>query len=313
MEIPGNEQLVNYLIILDKDGREFTTEEDNHWGGLILPAPGENPSKTGEGMKVVLFASWKFGFVALETLKKFEVQFPDRMNLVGLVTDNPLNPDAKISKKKRIWGMIDLPVQVVDETSMIEAGLSHGIPVYTGEIKIESFRKLLEQWNPDAIIVCVFGQLIDSFIINYPSYGIYNFHPSDLARHHGAGPRPYEDLKERNASTTVWTVHHVSEEIDSGHIVGQSPPVNVTDSQQKLPESQFIVWDKMTEALSPVVSSLAEELCNRFEKKEQGAIDHIDFVKQIPGEIRKKYLQPIVRDITDDLFPDPGSSVFTSI
>ena len=56
---PENEKLVEYLVVLDKPGRKFHSEEDNRWGGLIEPAPGENPAKTEEGLRVVLFSSWE--------------------------------------------------------------------------------------------------------------------------------------------------------------------------------------------------------------------------------------------------------------
>jgi len=68
-----------------------------------------------------------------------------------------------------------------EEKIMVESALSFGIPCYTGEIKIEYFNKLLAEWNPDTIIVFVFGQFFNKEIINYPQLGIYNFHPADLA------------------------------------------------------------------------------------------------------------------------------------
>lgn len=313
MQVPQNEQLVNYLNILEKKGRRYTTAADNRWGGLVTPASHENPYKTKDGLNVALFGSWKFGYVVLETLKRYESRFPERLNLVGLVTDNPLNPDAKISKKKRIWNIIDLPIQVVDETIMIESALIHGIPAYTGEIKIGSFHRLLRQWNPDVILVCVFGQIIDSFIIDLPPYGIYNFHPSDLARSLGAGPRPYDDLKERNAATTVWTVHHVSDELDKGHIVGQSPPVRVLDQQDRLPENPFVVYEKLTEAINPLVVSLVNELCHRFEENLKGPVFKLDLNERIPDEIRQKLMLPVMKLDQDDLLPEPDSPVFNLI
>jgi len=306
MTIPENEKLINYLVVLAKPGRKSETASDTRWGELILPAPSENPDKTGDGLKVVLLGSWQFGYLVLETLKEYERKFPGNLNLVGFVTDHPLNPDAKISVKKRIWNMLDIPTRVIDETTIIESGLSHGIPVYTGEIKIDSFHRLLQQWNPDAILACVFGQIIDSCIINIPAYGIYNFHPSDLTRHHGAGPAPYEDLAARNAGTTVWSVHHVSEEIDGGHVIGQSPQVNVLNKEGILPGDPLIVYNKLAEALSPLVYFLIGELCAKFEMNKIGSIEHLDFPALFPGDIKNKLMKPITRDEPTDvlLFPD---------
>ena len=39
--------------------------------------------------------------------------------------------DARISFRKRVWRLLDPPDRAVDETSIIESGLLHGIPVYT--------------------------------------------------------------------------------------------------------------------------------------------------------------------------------------
>ena len=42
---------------------------------------------------------------------------------------------------------------------------------------MDGFRQGLGTWRPDAIINCVFGQVIDAPIIQAPPLGIYNFHP----------------------------------------------------------------------------------------------------------------------------------------
>jgi hypothetical protein len=308
-----NEGLVNYLVVLNKPGRRFTAENDTRWGGLIEPEPSEKLGKTAVGLRVVLFASWDFGYLVLETLKKFENKYPGQLNLVGLVTDDPLNPDAKISLKKRVWNLLDLPYRVLDETFIIESGLSHGIPVYIGEVKVNSFHAILKKWNPDAILVCVFGQIINSFIINLPRYGIYNFHPSDLSLHQGAGPAPYDDLANRHAGTTVWSVHHVSEEIDCGEVVGKSPPVNVLDSKGELPGDPLVVYHKLAEVLSPMAFFLVKELGRNFELNKPGWIDHIDFDSLIPDKIKNRIMQPVTCDpwidvlsVLDDFLYKPG-------
>ena len=46
MTNPEQEKLIDYLVVLDRPGRKFTSESDTRWGGLIVPAPGENRAKT---------------------------------------------------------------------------------------------------------------------------------------------------------------------------------------------------------------------------------------------------------------------------
>jgi len=310
MTNPENEKLIDYLVVLAKPGRKTEMLSDSRWGELVLPAPSENPNKTEDGLKVVLFGSWQFGYIVLETLKEYERKFPGKLNLVGLVTDHPLNPDAKISVKKRLWNMVDQSTRVIDEATIIESALSYGMPAYTGEIKIDSFRHLLQEWNPDAILVCVFGQVIDFPIINIPAYGIYNFHPSDLAHSHGAGPVPYEDLVARHAGTTVWAVHHVSEEIDTGHVIGQSPEVNVLNEEGLLPVNPLVVFNKVAEALSPLVYFLIGELCARRKMNNKGFIDNLDFPTLFSNEIKNKLMKPITSDEPTDIILFPDSSLF---
>jgi hypothetical protein len=163
----------------------------------------------------------------------------------------------------------------------------------------------LKKWNPDAILVCVFGQIIDSYIINLPSYGIYNFHPSDLSQQQGAGPAPYDDLLQRHAETTVWSVHRVSEEIDHGEVVGKSPPVNVLDIKGKLPENPIIVYHKLAEVLSPLTYFLVKELGRNFVLNKPGWIDAIDFDSLIPHKTKTSIMQPITSDEWEDVLSTP--------
>ena len=305
-----NEKIVEYLVVSNKSGRKYSAENDTAWGGLIEPDALENKEKTEAGLKIALFASWDFGYLVLETLKQFENKFPDKLNLVGLITDNPLNPNAKISLKKRIWNFLDLPFRVLDETLIIESGLSHGIPVYTGDVKSGSFHKLLEKWNPDVILVCVFGQVIDSFTIHQPPHGIYNFHPSDLSKKQGAGPAPYQDLVNRNATTGLWSVHYISEEIDCGEVVGLSPPVNVLDEEGNLPADPIIVYHKLSEVLSPLVYYLVKELAQNFELNQPTGIDHVDFDTLITDEIKNKIMLPITTDQWNDILSIPEGFLF---
>lgn len=274
------------------------------------PDPSENPDKKDAGLRVVLFASWDFGFLVLETLEEYEKEFPGQLNIVGLVTDNPLNPDAKISLKKRVWSLLDQSSRVIDETFVIESALSDGIPVYSGEVKVESFHRIIEKWNPEAILVCVFGQILDSFIINFPRYGIYNFHPSDLSKHLGAGPSPYTDLAARHAGTTVWSVHHITGEVDGGEVVGKSPPVNVLDVKGDLPGNPLVVYNKLAEALSPLAFFLVKELERNFELNKPGRIDHIDFDKLIPDNIKTRIMQPVTRELWTDILAIPDDFLF---
>lgn len=180
MGILDDEALINQELLHDNTGRSVTTFRDSTWGELILPAPDESPRSAKKGFRILIFASFLLGYLLVEALKEMEMRNPERVRIVGLVTDDPANLKARISSEKRIWRLFGMNKKVELEKVMIESALSSGIPCFTGNVKTESFRKLLSMWNPDAILVCVFGQILDRPMINYPIFGIYNFHPADL-------------------------------------------------------------------------------------------------------------------------------------
>ena len=123
---------------------------------------------------------------------------------------------------------------------------------------------MLDSWRPDAIVSCMFGQVIDAPIIERPAYGIYNFHPTDLAHGFGPGPTPVEDLAAHGMTSTVWTIHHVIEAVDAGGVVAVSPHMNIADPDGKLPADPLIVYDKLLEPVGSLVASLIDALSRRF-------------------------------------------------
>lgn len=294
---------LNHRLLLDHPGRRFVSVAGSRWGELILPAPDEVSEHPGAGLRVVLFASFEFGYMALDAVKAYARQSPGRATLVGLVTDDPVNPTARIGLKKRVWKYMDREEIVAIETAIVESALTEGVPVYTGEIKTDGFRDLLGSWRPDAIISCVFGQVIDTWIINRPAYGVYNFHPTDLAHGLGAGPAPAEDLATRGATSTVWTIHQVTEAVDAGHIVAVSPSINVLDLSGALPKDPLVLYDKLTEPVGCLAACLVDALSRRFAEGKAGRLDSLTVEAAIPVSVLTRMQQPIHSDRHDDTLP----------
>ena len=241
----------------------------------------------------------------METLKEFEKQNPSRLNIVGLVTDDPAGPMAKISVKRRIWRLYDEQEIIHLETAMIESGLQDGVPVYTGSVKTEYFRRLLKKWNPDIILVCVFGQIIDEPIINFPKYGIYNFHPADLLAGHGAGPQPFQDLINRNAKTSKLTIHQLTAQLDAGPILGQTPAVNVRFADGSMTNNILVLDDKMLQPVDVVAALLVKTLILHKERGMKGAIYKLDFDRHFNDEIRQWLMEPISSNKPSEILPEP--------
>ncbi|MCK5037169.1 MAG: hypothetical protein KAS73_14830 [Candidatus Sabulitectum sp.] len=307
-ELSSRQQLLS-SIKKHNNGREISIPQGVKWGELILPARNEIENKNTEGLKVLAICSWTLGLLAFETLKLMERRLPGKLNLVGLVTDDPTDRNAKISKKRRFWRYYDKQHQEEFEQGIIESALTFGIPCYTGDVKSEFFRNLLAELNPDLIISSGFGQLIDQPIIDYPDYGIYNVHPADLLNHHGAGPQPWEDLITRKAETTRVTIHKVSTTIDSGDIVGQSSLINVRLKNNEFTDNVRMIGEK---TLLPVDHMVAELVCGILRRKNEGIggpVDKIDFEKLFSQKFKNKLMEPINPENRGHLLPLPAEDI----
>ena len=298
-----NEKPLNEILLAHDNQRKIIPVEGTRWGELIVPAKNENLDKTKEGLRVLVVASFLYGYQLFETLKFCEKKYPNRLNIVGLVTDDPANPDAKISAKKRIWRLFDQEEKLDQERAVIESALTFGVPCYSGEIKTDFFLKLLNHWNPEAVIVFVFGQYFNKEIINFPGYGIYNFHPTDLAHHYGAGPQPFQDMIDRKADTSKLTIHHITEDVDAGNIVGQSPIVNIKLKSGNHTDNNLLLEDKLMEPIDYMAAKLISELILRKEAGKSGKINTIDFDSFFTEKFKEKLMQPILSTKYQDKLP----------
>lgn len=286
------EDLLNRLLT-GNPRRTVSRALESAWGHLILPAPDETPAQPGSGTRVLFIGSWILGILGLQGIKHAARKHPGRLNLVALVTDDPLDPNAKISVHKRFWRYYSEQTRENYELAIVEEALALGVPCYTGEVKNNLFRNLLAEWDPEIIVVCAFGQLIDREIIERPRLGIYNVHPSDLLHHLGAGPQPWEDIVARKATTNRTSVHWVSETIDEGSVVGQSPPINVALCGGQPCEDAMLIGEKSMMAVPRLVEELLGQLVARKDAGETGPVAAVDFEKAFSPDEREALLEPI--------------------
>ena len=277
----------------ENSARRIIRVEGSRWGRLILPAPDEADKRPGSGLRVLCIGSWTLGLLAFETLLSLETRKPEGINLVGLVTDDPLDVDAKISLKKRFWRYYEEPEREEYEWGILHQALPLGIPCYTGEIKSNAFRDILSKWAPEVIVVAAFGQVIDEAIIGFPAYGIYNVHPSDLLHCYGAGPQPWEDLVERKAFSTRVTLHRVSPTIDDGDIVSQSPEINVRLPDGSVSNDIRMIGEKVLAPVGPMVRELALALLKKKESGLKGPLDFLDFERIFGSTFKAKLMEPL--------------------
>ncbi len=77
----------------------------------------------------------------------------------------------------------------------------------------------LQEWNPDAIIVAAFGQILRENVLNLPPYGCINVHASLLPRWRGAAPIQAAILS--GDEVTGITIMQMDAGIDTGRIFSQ--------------------------------------------------------------------------------------------
>ncbi|MEE2885219.1 MAG: methionyl-tRNA formyltransferase [Chloroflexota bacterium] len=99
--------------------------------------------------------------------------------------------------------------------------IKQGIPTFEPET-LKSDRKALEnikELNPDLIVVAAYGLYIPTSILELPSLGCLNIHPSLLPLHRG--PSPVATALLNGDSVTGVSIMQLTSELDSGPIVAQ--------------------------------------------------------------------------------------------
>ncbi|WP_170830404.1 formyltransferase family protein [Maridesulfovibrio ferrireducens] len=165
------------------------------------------------------------------------------------------------------------------------------------------FRSLLAKWKPEAVVVAGFGQLIDTPIIQYPDYGIYNVHPADLRNGYGAGPDPWGDLVTRRAQTMRVSIHQVSEEIDAGSVVGVSPSVNVRLAEGECTDDVRLIGEKTFMPVKAMVEELVRRLCSNWESDCPCTINRMDLESCFSLPEKEALMRPIDPEKRGTLLP----------
>ena len=109
-----------------------------------------------------------------------------------------------------------------------EQAARHGLPLHTGRVKTDAFRRVFrEHWCPDLCIAATFGQRIDAPLFNTPPLGFYNLHPCVQGPWPSpyAGPNPFQALIDDGRDHAVVALHHVDEGFDTGEIVDNGQPM----------------------------------------------------------------------------------------
>lgn len=116
--------------------------------------------------RIIFFGTPEFGMRILKTL------IDEKYNVVAAVSQ----PDRPMGRK-----------HLIEPTPVHALCNEHGIPCLQPE-KLSLAKEEIDQYQPDLILTCAYGQFIPSSILAIPALGCVNIHPSLLPKYRGGAP-----------------------------------------------------------------------------------------------------------------------------
>lgn len=214
---------------------------------------------------------------------------------------------ALIESKHEVVGVIcqpDKPVgrkQVLTPPPVKTEALSHGLRVLQPTtLRNGAGRAILEELQPDLVIVVAYGKILPPDFLSYPKYGCVNVHASLLPRYRGASPIQWAILN--GDSETGVTTMQMDEGMDTGDILlVKKVSIGPDDTAEELFETlsgvgaaAMLETIEAVEAgtLHPVRQDNSKAVNVGLLTKQLGEIDWSKPAQQIHNQIRGLYSWP---------------------
>jgi methionyl-tRNA formyltransferase len=231
-------------------------------------------------MKIVFFGTSEFGAVILEKLIK------NRYRPILVVTA----PDKPAGRKQ-----IPLPPPV--KITAQNYNVSVFQPENMGALKLK-----IKNLMPNLIIAAAYGRIIPQEILDLPSQGSLNVHPSLLPKYRG--PSPIQTAILNGDKETGATIILMTPRIDAGPVLAQKK--TIIGSNETAKELQDRLADLAGELLVDVLPDWTAGRIKLRTQKEKEAT-YTKTLKRENGEIDwKEPLEKIERQIRA-FYPWPGS------
>ena len=197
---------------------------------------------------------------------------------------------------------------LLEDNEVKKTALELGLPL----IEITSFKdeaaQYLKDYKPDLFIVASFGLIIPRWVLDIPSMGAINIHPSLLPLHRGPSPIQWVLLK--GDEKTGITLINMNEKMDAGNIIYQENMI-IAEKDNFLTLSDRLSR-RSAEILLDILDTIETEgmiegLEQRHElatftqiiSKEMGRIDWSRSAKEITGQIKAFVLWPTAHTLLD--------------
>ena len=153
----------------------------------------------GKDVRFVYFGTPEFSAIVLDELESAGY-------LPSLIVTAPAKP-----KGRKL---------VLTQSEVHVWGNAHNIPVITpATLRGDEIVSILEQEHAHLFIVAAYGKLIPKTVLDIPSNGVINVHPSLLPKFRGSSPIESAILSDENC--TGVTIMQLDEEMDHGPVIAQ--------------------------------------------------------------------------------------------
>ena len=192
-------------------------------------------------MRMVFMGTPDFAVNSLERL------IADGHDIVGVF----IQPDKPQGRKMKLTPP---PVK--------QLALTHNIPVFQPDtFKNESQLALLQELNPEVIVVVAYGKLLPGYVLDLPKYGCINVHGSLLPKYRGAAPVQWMVL---NGETTAGvTTMYMDRGLDTGDIL------LVSETEVGENETAGELFDRLAAMGADLISETIKRLPEGIERKPQ--------------------------------------------
>lgn len=162
-----------------------------------------------------------------------------------------------------------------------EYAVNNDIPVYQPEtFKNNACADILEQYNPDIIVVAAYGKILPKYVLDFPKYGCINIHGSLLPKYRGASPIQYSVLN--GDDETGITIMKMDEGLDNGDIIHvKKVKINEYETAGEL-------FDRMSELSVPCILEAIELIINEkatYTKQDESESSHVSMITKEMGAI----------------------------
>ncbi len=159
---------------------------------------GPAPQRAAEPARTIFFGSGAFAVPILDALAQLSAA-----RIVAVVTA----PDRPAGRSRALMA-----------TPVAERATALGLPVLRpARVRAPEAVAEIAAVRPDLGVLADYGQIVPAALLDLPSHGILNVHPSLLPRHRGATPIPAA-IAEGDAETGV-TIFRMDEGVDTGPLV----------------------------------------------------------------------------------------------